>query len=339
MKKINQLHLLLAVIMPLLYSCNAVHNLQLNTIRPAQVEYHSPSPNIVVVNNAEEPDSRQYSRYIDENNKRYRLSFDTDSVAYMMTMSLATHLYDSHIFNRVDVVFSDSSNITGSAGIDGERLSNWRLESPQDVFVVINNIKPVATMQVVPLDGMFGAELSVVSLAYLQCLVPGKEEINLVVNDTIAWHAYGETPDIARMYLPAFEECIDEAIISLSQVAADRFTPHRCIVDRYIFVTGHPAMKDAYRYWEEEKFEEASYIWEYVYKKGKDQGRRAKAAANLAIYNEIEENFAQALEYIEEAMKIFVEKNYVAEAEYASSYYQDLKKRIEENNILNNMKW
>jgi len=99
------------------------------------------------------------------------------------------------------------------------------------------------------------------------------------------------------------------------------------------------AMKDAYRYWEEEKFEEASYIWEYVYKKGKDQGRRAKAAANLAIYNEIEENFAQALEYIEEAMKIFVEKNYVAEAEYASSYYQDLKKRIEENNILNNMKW
>ena len=70
------------------------------------------------------------------------------------------------------------------------------------------------------------------------------------------------------------------------------------------------------------------------YKKAKNKGRRAKAAANLALYNEIEENYTEALRYAQEAASILVEINDVEATLYITGYVADLERRIEEAILL-----
>ena len=332
MKKIF-LPCLFAILLSL-SSCSWVHNIQIDTLRPAQVSYHIPTPGIVVLSNCTIDSDNNNSRYIDENGKEYKLIIPSDSLPQEMAMSLATNLYDSRAFTHVEVLLLDSSDITGTAPIDQAMLHEWQSYAPNDVHIAINAITPTVNMQVIPLEDMFCAELSITTQAIMQCFIPDMEVSDMTVCDTLYWQTYGETPTIACSHMPEFEACLEEAITSLSVRASNLLAPHQCIVNRTIFVTGHPAMKDAYEYWESGLYTEASYIWEYVYKHAQDKGRKAKAAANLALYHEIEEELTQALKYAQAAEQIFEELKSTTELQYAISYRRDLEQRIKEAAIL-----
>ncbi|MBR4069744.1 MAG: hypothetical protein IKK16_00895 [Bacteroidaceae bacterium] len=329
--------LILTSLLLALVGCNSVQNIQLNTLRPTEVSYHRTHPSVVIVNNCTDDSLHESSRYIDENGRQYRLTSDIDSISQFMTMSLGTHLYDSRAFERIEIFTPDSNNTTGIIGIEKELLNEWQSYAPDDIHIAINAIVPTVTMQVTPFDGIFCSDMSVVSQAFMQCFIPDREAINLSVCDTLYWQSYGDTPYMANSYLPDFEECIDEAMGALSLKVANIFAPHFRVVSRYIFSTGHPAMKDAFKYWNNNQYTEASYIWEYVYKYAKDKGRRAKAAANLAVYNEIEDNYTDALKYAQEAASIFVNINEVEAAQYTINYCSDLESRIEEAPLLDNV--
>ncbi len=319
----------------LLCACNSVHIVELNTVRPAQVEYHKVSPAMVVINNSEVPNSSDFSRYVDENGKQYSMSYNADSVPTYFAMTLGRELYGSDAFSNVEVLLLDSTEITGIAGIDQQVVDNWHRNYPNEVYLAINDIKPQAVMRIENYEGFSGAEIKIVSTAHIQCFVPGLMTKNFSVTDTVGWYAYGDTPTMARMELPTIEDCIAEALESLSARCTQNFATHKRIVERYVFITGHPAMQDAFKYWSYGQYTEASYIWEYVYENAKDKGRIAKAAINLALYHELRDNYSEALEYAQKAHTLFVDENYVAEAQYASSYCKDLQQRIEEEAILN----
>lgn len=332
MKTFRHIFLFLPVLV--LCACSSTHTLQLNTIRPASVTYHSKNPQVTVVNNCKTPDGSRQSRYIDENGKHYRLTFNTDSVPSYFAMATATGLYESRFFSSVEVLFPDSNDISGNAGICDSTRHEWELYHPDMAHIVINELQPRAVMQVKAFDGIFGIELSITTLARIQCLIPGGTPATFAIADTLQWHAYGDTPEMARGELPLFDLCLEEALSSLAYKSVNCFTPHERVVNRHIFVTGHAAMSDAYRYWSNKQYTEASYIWEYVFENATNKGRRAKAAANLALYYELEDNYTEALKYARQAQSLFLEEREVAEIEYMNHYCKDLEKRIAEDHIL-----
>lgn len=318
----------------LMCACSSVHGLQLDTMRPALVEYHIPHPSIAVINNSEVPDGSSYSRYIDENGEHYKLSYIADSVPSYFAMSLATQLYDRNFFESVEVFYTDSAHITGVEGISEEIRKEWELYYPYMVHVVVNELKPQTLLKVEPLEGVFSSELVLTTSVMAQYVVPGREVVDIAFADTLTWYSYGQTPEMARNELPLFEMCLEESLASLAMKVANYLTPHNHTVYRNIFVTGHPAMKDAYRYWSDELHDEASYIWEYVYNNANNRGRKAKAAANLAVYYELNDNYTRALDYANKAHTLFIEEQYVDETLYIRHYCSDLKRRIEEASIL-----
>lgn len=332
MKTAIRLSILLFI--AILCACNTTELISLNTLRPAQADYHHSQPHVVVMNNSFVPDATHAGRYIDENGKQYRLSYPTDSLPKFSTLTLATHLYESNFFEQVDVLLPDSNHITGIDGITPNMIEEWQSSYPDDVYIAINAIQPQASMYVQPFQGYFGIEFRLVTSIQLQYYVPGKPLESLAVNDTLLWYGYGETPELAQMELPEIEMCLDEAASSITAKAAQHFTPYEHTVRRFIFTTAHPAMKDANRYWQQEQYDEASYIWEYVYENAKDKGRKGKAAANLALYHELQDDYTQALKYAQQAQAIFMEINYIAESEYMSHYSTDLQNRIGENELL-----
>lgn len=293
------------------------------------------SPSAVVVCNSEKPDSREDSRYIDENGKIFRLSYDADSIASHFALAMGQGLYDSQCFEDVQVLYRDSSQITGLMGLDPDVVKEWQEEYPNEVYMSINYLEPRAVMKVHTFEGYFGTEIKVAMAAQIQHFVPGQPAGIVILTDSLNWMGYGDTPTTSRYDLPAFEECIDEALYNLSAKATRYYSAHQRTVERYLFVTGHPAMQDAYQYWSTEKYDEASYLWEYVYEEAKNEGRRAKAAINLALYYELRDNYQEALKYAQAAYDLFTRISNNAEAEYARTYAIDLQQRIEEEIILN----
>lgn len=326
MKKSVKLFLV-CCLLPLCYACSSVVPLQLDTLRPAKVSYRMAYPPVDVVCNSDAPDVSERSRYIDESGKHFRMDFLGDSIPYFFTLSLSTLLDESACFDSVTTVFPDSSFITGMAGLSPDEVWQWHQELPNTVILSVNEVMPVACLHVDPFDSAFGVGLEIASTATIQCCVPGAAPITESVADTLAWYAYGLTPQEARVQLPSFEDCLREALLSLAQRAAHCFVPHTLTVERYIFVTPYAAMTDAYKYWQDGKQQEASFLWEYVYEEAKNVGRRARAAANLALYHELQDDYATAITYARAAHNLFVAAGDEAEAEYAAAYAADLQLR------------
>ncbi len=309
------------------FSCTTVVPVQLNTMRPARVSYPTAYPPVTVICNATVPEVGDYSRYINEEGKRFRMNFANDNIPHFFTMSMASRLMESACFDTVQVHFPDSSALTGLAGVTPTQAAHWQAADPDRVTFSINEIRPCATMRVELLDGYVGVSLRIASEATIQCIIPGSLPVTEIVNDTLMWYAYGDSPQMAKQELPPFDLCLEEALSSLSLYATQQFVPHIRSVERYIFVTDHAAMQDAYRYWQNEQYTEASYIWEYVYEKATNDGRRARAAANLALYHELNDDYATAMQYAHAAQTLFTTANEVAEAAYAASYHTDLGNR------------
>ncbi len=312
--------------------CSSVVPVQLGVMRPARVSYHKVSPPLVVVCNSFIPDVSKDSRYIDETGKHFRMDFAGDSIPSYFTVSLATRLHESACFDSVQVVFPDSAYITGCKGVDIET------SEMEYAYVVVNEVKPIATLRADAFDGVYCVSLTMALSTMMQCFVPGHLPVTEHVADTLSWYAYGDTPKEARLSMPPFEMCLEEALSELAGLAMERFVPHVESVERYLFVTAHPAMKDALKFWQSEQYVEASYLWEYVYEKAKDKGRKASAAANLALYYELQDDYEAALKYAESAYNLFIEAHGVAEAEYVANYCEDLRKRIADVSLLE-MQW
>lgn len=313
-------------------SCSSVVPVQLGVMRPARVSYHEAFPPLAVVCNSFVPDVSKDSRYIDENGKYFRLNFAGDSIPSYFTVSLATRLYESAYFDSVQVVFPDSADITGRAGFDPEMVDSGC------VYIVVNDVNPIATLRVDAFDDVYGVSLEMALLTSVQCFVPGNAPVTEYVSDTLYWYAYGDTPKAARLDIPPFEVCLEDALSNLSAHVSDRFVPHVESVERYLFATAHPAMKDALKFWREERYIEASYLWEYVYEQAKNRGRRACAAVNLALYYELQDNYESALKYAQEACSLFVSTHEDVAAEYAAEYCKDLQSRVADVLLLD-MQW
>lgn len=119
-------------------------------------------------------------------------------------------------------------------------------------------------------ETVFVTDLSVATTLNLRVYWPNKiEPSSEMVTDTLYWQSFGYTPDDAHSSLPLTAEFIQEAMRQISARVRELFIPHVDNVNRYIYTSTNPAMDDAYDFWQQKKYKEASYLWEYVYEEQK----------------------------------------------------------------------
>ena len=151
--------------------------------------------------------------------------------------------------------------------------------------------------------------------------------------DTISWQSYGETENRTLDRFPSFQNCLIDATNHSGYQVSKKFYPYIDNADRFYFVTPYPLMKEANSYWNRGNYEEASYLWEYVYENAEKMGRKAKAAANMALYEELNDRYDSALDWVKKSLNIFLEspEKYSNYIEYLLEYQQQLNVRIQEN--------
>ena len=115
--------------------------------------------------------------------------------------------------------------------------------------------------------------------------------------DTICWEL---RPDLTE------EKIIKEASEYAAKLPMQYLLPYWKEVERYYFDGGNVEMRDAGIFVREGNWEEAGVLWQTLYdtKKGKVKMR---AAYNLALYHELQDDFEKAQEYIDTASSLATE--------------------------------
>lgn len=156
------------------------------------------------------------------------------------------------------------------------------------------------------------------------------------VKDTMSWQGSGYSTEEAMTALPPQNETVIEALLHMSEKVSEIYLPYREKVGRIYFVSIYPLMRKADKYWKEEKYDEASYLWEYVFENTTNKALQGKAAANMAIYEELNDRYESAIMWARMAFALFCKKRnfYDSHIAYMSDYIHQLKIRVKEKSML-----
>ncbi len=326
--------------------CRSTSSLRLDVWRPAKVTFPIEVSRVTVVNNALDPDERVGNRYTDIADKEYSLVIPHDSTTYRLGEAIAVELADARYFPEVTVFYDDSIKLPKAPYplLTEAQLDTIRGGFDSTAVVSLDR----ADMTVKMTDGYVTSEigetlcttdLEVATMLGLRIYLPNRlDPITEMVTDTVFWQGWGYTPDEAKAALPSREAFVQEATWRAASQVRYRLIPYIDQVRRYIYTSTNPAMSDAYDFWQEEKYTEASYLWEYIYEEQKSTSAaaRAMAAANLALYNELNDDYAQAIEWIDKALAQFKERpeNYADDIALLQDYRRQLVERQNDNSIL-----
>ena len=267
-----------------------------------------------------------------------------DSTTYRLAEYIALELSDAHYFPEITIFYDDSITLPKSLYplLSENQLSIVRGGADNTAVVSLDKTDMVVNMEDHTLLGssgetVFVTDLSVATTLNLRVYWPNKiEPSSEMVTDTLYWQSFGYTPDEAHSSLPLTAEFIQEAMRQISARVRELFIPHVDNVNRYIYTSTNPAMDDAYDFWQQKKYKEASYLWEYVYEEQKNETTRAMAAANLAVYNELFDNYKVAIEWVDKSLSLFekrVDSN-ASDITALRDYRRQLMERKSDNSLL-----
>jgi len=121
--------------------------------------------------------------------------------------------------------------------------------------------------------------------------------------DTIYWESEGTSLNSAIRNLPSKENAISEAAYWSGFYYGERFIPKWEDVDRFYFTRGHPKLREATVLVKNDKWMDAAKIWK-VMAYGPDKKAASRAALNMALVSEMNDNLYAALNWAKKSYSL-----------------------------------
>lgn len=305
-------------------SCSSLRYVEYDIIRPPQVLLSDRDP-IAIVYNIKNTESQD-----DET-----APLPADTVRSKLFGLMMTSIQNSVYTQPVEAYMMDKP--TGEP-IDEEQAENLIEYFGQKSIITLNNLSMRTELHADTLDSDWYISLrSHVAEANISVrMSDAKEPMTFTVTDTFVWQGSGYALSDAINSLPPQRETMDEAIAGLNYKISEIYLPYIEQVGRIYFVSIYPLMRKADRYWKEEKYDEASYLWEYIFENTTNKALQGKAAANMAIYEELNDRYESAIMWARMAFALFCKRSnlYDSHIAYISDYIHQLKIRVKEKNML-----
>jgi hypothetical protein len=339
---------------------------------PAPVTFPLDIANLLVVNNSvTQPNDIGINRnYKGLTINGYEL--DLDSVAWIASASLASHIRETNFFSAV-------SFYTKPVRDDNE----WLVAAPlskafrEEIFeqrnfdgiisidrILINLDERVSTNE----EGetlfdriLFGQEVAVERdtlkrpnltkyksieakvQAKLICSVYLYERENplttFTVSDSLSFRdIFFENRDVSTIFKELPEALIDELAYNMGENLIYYFTPSWVLKERTIYTGYNSRMQEAFSFSRTGKWDKAEVLWMNEYDKTSKPSDKGKRANNIAIANELQDKLETALRWAEIAKESFQESGLKATSDEfvrINAYITDLQKRIKDDRLLN----
>ena len=319
MKKILFLVCLVTVVM-LFAACTTLRTITYDRLQAADINYPEQVRKVGVVNfmPVHDADAEQADR----------LPFMREGDGKLVTDKLAQQIAATHYFEEVvvcDSVFQQDGKWAngevpqGLVDSLGKELGVDVLFAMEHVYIQFKEgtLFAPALMATVP-------AVDAVITPLLTIYLPGREKPLFTVSksDSIAWEM---TPMLS------YEQVMKDASEYAATIPMSYLLPYWKTMERVYFDGGNVDMRDAGVYVRESNWEDASLLWRKVYdqKKGK---AKMRAAFNLAVYSEVQDDYEQASTYLDEALSLTEEGSW--ERALILHYQVMLQEQAHKNNLL-----
>lgn len=304
----------------LFQACGTINNVSFERLQAGNVNFPEQITTVGVVNYMPPQDSDENS----EDRSSGCLEGDGTKVAEALAQGIAATGY----FNQV--VICDSALCA--------TWEDWKQPMPRekaDSLIQSLGVELLFSIERVQIQLQEGSYFHLDLMAEIPVLdaiitplvrtyIPGRSAplFSFSKTDTICWELM---PDLT------YEKIIKESSEYAATLPTDYLLPHWEEVERLYFDGGNVNMRDAGIYVREQNREQAYQLWKELYDTQKGKAKM-RAAYNLALYCEIQDDFERAKEYLDVALSLSAKDS--KEYEFIRFYKIQLEEQAKQNQQL-----
>ena len=318
-----------------LTSCETVHYFAIDTQVPAEVTFPISHPRIVVVNNAVIQSADAGVKHsIKSKQVDYPLPKDSahwaciDYIGKMLDMT--QYFEDVLIYNYS---LREDQSFLSPLPISPENVKEITNDADADILISVDRLlfDVTQTIEKKFSDQYHFLSTDIICGGVFSVYTPEKEKslVSFSFTDTLS---FGNFVNLDSALI--FQELPQRRLYSASKNLAGKLTlllaPYWERSERVIYSGLDTSMKHAFAYSTKDKWEDAIDIWKNVYQNNKNLKQRGKAATNIALAEEMRDNFDAALEWIEKALTVYTQEKpgkVKKEHKAALQYKETLEKR------------
>ncbi|WP_106831134.1 DUF6340 family protein [Parabacteroides pacaensis] len=324
-------------------ACSSTHYISIETYHPAGITFPKNVGKVVIVNNAvAQPAELGHSRELFG-----KLSSDTikaDSAVWEACEFLMQVLAEQKFFNEV-LLLKDTIRTDESYFIDRKlsfgQVKNICERSGADAIISIDkllfNVRSEISARA---EGYVIGNIHVHVTGLIRSYLPNRINplVTIQVIDSVNWNQDAGNLVWLRMILPSGEEAIKEAVKHIVAKNYTNFVPYWRNETRWYYTEGGSRWQEATVLAKNEKWTKAALRWEHLYTSERSNLKKAKAALNLALVMELQEDFEKALDWANKGISLFKkagETKSERDIHITQLYIDTLKERIKEKEKLN----
>ncbi|MDL2223368.1 DUF6340 family protein [Bacteroidales bacterium OttesenSCG-928-M11] len=326
-----------------LTSCSNLHYLYIDIQEQPSISFSVENANTLLVNNAlPQPIDSGITWIFDKKPELIPDSLKVENIAWNVIQTATKTIFNLDVNN--DAAYYKYPTRTSGKWMETPLLDEdireeiFTLDEYQ-VIISLDKIEYDLNLNVETLssknspDLKYQIEDNVKMQLFVSLYAPGiKEKIStFVVCDSLN-HQYIYTLGIDDD--PLFDKLIEEILsgmaTNLGRQLAYRFVPHWQTQTRIVY-SGHSSrMKEAYSYATKDNWEAAEEIWTTLYNQEKNKKAQVKLAINLALTQELKDDYESGIDWLRKANRHAEESNLSdksSEVIYIKEYLELLEKR------------
>lgn len=326
-----------------LVGCSTVKYIDIETYNPAEITFPKNVHRILMVNNAlPQPSDSGYEYTIfGVNQDTARIRTDSALVDVCMTLgkTLAASPYFSDILMYEDAIRNDGQWLL-DAKLSKSQINSLCKENGAEAVISFDKLLFNAEKDVVYLgEGFILVNIKAYVKGIARSYVEDRDSpmATILIQDSLQW-SY-DYPDIETMnrYFPSTDDVLRVLASTVGERLSPNFIPYWDKEKRWIYKGQDTRWKEATAYAFNNNWKGAFNKWEKIYNSTRSDNVRAKAAANIALYYEMQTDLKNATEWANKSCELF-KKNKGSENKYSKQqelYVIALMERIKANQKLN----
>ena len=333
---------LLALLVLSFVSCSEMLYTNIEVLRPAKVVFPADIERVMIVNNSipQDHDYGHVTELFDQ--KKHKISIDTDSLAIYSLAAFAESVQDKEFFSSVGVTYNTirtSGDYLSTIPPYQTTITGLAEKNQANAVISLNRILVNDNV-----SELFNQEANTF-LAYMEAryekhwtihFPEKKQMINLITRDTVYWESESYYRQRAMNGLPVRRDALIDGALITGARDVNKFIPYWEQVDRYFFNFKNKAFKPGMDAVYRKDWEGAIACWENLLTNTKDGSYKSKIAHDLAVVYEIKENIDKAYEYSNKAVEFFRNSIIVdfQHLMYVAQYNAQLKTRLADQKTL-----
>jgi hypothetical protein len=319
----------------------------LDVLRPAKVSFPADADKILIINNSSvQPFDYGHKTEL-LNDKARNVRENTDSLSIFCLSALAEELSDKYFFKSI-VLHQNSVNKSNLfftlQPLTADTIQKLCKKYDVNVVLSLDRIKENdRTAEYflgnnINIDKPFVSNFEVKYETIWSVYYPPEDPHRnaFVLHDTLYWENEAAEKQFIQTGLPKRYDALVDGALYTGRNTVKKLVPWWDKVDRYFFSSSSAKMKEAIDSVYVKNWNAAIDIWKNILNTSKNSSLKAKAANNIAVCYEINNDIDKALEYAQESLtlsdnSIYSDYNFIKQI---LDYVQQLKTRQKEIQLI-----